>query len=342
MSVTRSISSEPAGAFAPRVLTGDRPTGRLHLGHLFGTLQNRVRLQEDGVEIFVLVADYQTITDRDSPASLPSDVEELIADYLAIGIDPARATIFAHSLVPELNQLMLPFLGLVTLPELLRNPTVKDEAAAAGMRALSGLMLTYPVHQAADILFCRATLVPVGADQLPHVEQTREIARRFNRRYAIDRPVFPEPEAIVGDAPALLGTDGRKMSKSRHNAITLAATADETARLLRGARTDSERHITYDPVARPEVSNLLLLIALCEHGDPEEIAAQIGRRGAAELKRRATEAVNETLAPVRRRRSALMSDRQHLRAILRDGSEAARAVAQRTLADVAAAMHTSY
>jgi tryptophanyl-tRNA synthetase len=342
MSDTRSIPAEPVSAFTPRVLTGDRPTGPLHLGHLFGTLQNRVRLQEAGVDMFVLVADYQTITDRDSPASLPSDVEELVADYLAIGIDPTRTTIFAHSLVPELNQLMLPFLGLVTLPELLRNPTVKDEAAAAGMRALSGLMLTYPVHQAADILFCRATLVPVGADQLPHVEQTREIARRFNRRYAAGRPVFPEPEALVGDAPTLLGTDGLKMSKSRNNAVTLAATSDETARLLRSAKTDSERQITYDPEARPEVSNLLLLTALCEHGDPEEIAAEIGEHGAAELKRRATEAVNEMLAPVRRRRAELISDRQYLRAILRDGSETARAVAQQTLADVAEAMHTSY
>jgi len=342
MSDTRSIHAEPVSAFTPRVLTGDRPTGRLHLGHLFGTLQNRVRLQEDGVEIFVLVADYQTITDRDSPASLPSDVEELVADYLAVGIDPARATIFAHSLVPELNQLMLPFLGLVTLPELLRNPTVKEEAAAAGMRALSGLMLTYPVHQAADILFCRATLVPVGADQLPHVEQTREIARRFNRRYGRDRPVFPEPEAMVGDAPTLLGTDGRKMSKSRHNAITLAATADETARLLRAAKTDSGRQITYDPETRPEVSNLLLLTALCEQADPRDIAAQIGGRGAAELKRRATEAVNEMLEPVRRRRDELISDRGYLREVLREGSEIARAVAQRTLADVAEAMHTSY
>ena len=342
MSDIRSIPAEPLTAFAPRVLTGDRPTGRLHLGHLFGTLQNRVRLQEDGVDMFVVVADYQTITDRDSPASLPSDVEELVADYLAVGIDPARATIFAHSLVPELNQLMLPFLGLVTLPELLRNPTVKDEAAAAAMRALNGLMLTYPVHQAADILFCRATLVPVGADQLPHVEQTREIARRFNRRYALDRPVFPEPEAIIGDAPALLGTDGRKMSKSRNNSVTLAATADETARLLRAARTDSERQITYDPDARPEVSNLLLLTALCEHADPRDIAAQIDGRGAAELKRRATDAVNELLAPVRRRRTELISERPYLRAVLRDGSDVARAVARQTLDDVAEAMHTSY
>ena len=168
-----------ARTFPTRVLTGDRPTGQLHLGHLFGTLLNRVELQNQGAELFVLVADYQTITDRDSPRSLPDDVEELVADYLAVGIDPAQATIFAHSLVPELNQLLVPFLSLVTLPELLRNPTVKDEAASVGMTALNGLMLTYPIHQATDILFCKATTVPVGADQLPHIEQTREIARRL-------------------------------------------------------------------------------------------------------------------------------------------------------------------
>ena len=328
--------------FTPRVLTGDRPTGQLHLGHLFGTLRNRVRLQDEGIDMFVVVADYQTITDRDSPASLPTDVEELVADYLAVGIDPARATIFAHSLVPELNQLMLPFLSLVTLPEMLRNPTVKDEAVTAGMTALTGLMLTYPVHQAADILFCRATLVPVGADQLPHVEQTREIARRFNRRYASERLVFPEPEAILGPAPTLLGTDGRKMSKSRHNAITLAADADETAQLLRAAKTDSKRQITYDPEHRPEVSNLLLLTALCERADPRDIAAEIAGRGASQLKRRAIDAVNETLAPIRRRRLELISDRRHLRDVLRAGSMTARAVAQQPLADVAEAMHTSY
>jgi tryptophanyl-tRNA synthetase len=332
----------PSRLFVPRVLTGDRPTGQLHLGHLFGTLQNRVRLQEEGVDLLVLVADYQTITDRDSPASLPEDVDELIADYVAVGIDPARATIFAHSLVPELNQLLLPFLSLVTLPELLRNPTVKDEAAASGMTALNGLMLTYPVHQAADILFCKATIVPVGGDQLPHVEQTREIARRFNRRYAPERPVFPEPEAMLSDAPVLLGIDGRKMSKSRNNAIALGATSDETARLLRRAKTDSDANITYEPYNRPEVSNLVLLTALCEELDPREVAEQIGSRGAAELKRRATEAVNERLRPIRALRAELMRDRGHLRAILRYGSTRARSIAQETLEQVAAAMHTNY
>jgi len=338
----KSTVDSRSQAFAPRVLTGDRPTGQLHLGHLFGTLLNRVRLQQQGVDLMVLIADYQTITDRDSPASLPEDVEELVADYLAVGIDPARATIFAHSRVPELNQLMLPFLSLVTLPELLRNPTVKEEASASGMTALNALMLTYPVHQAADILFCQATIVPVGADQLPHVEQTRTIARRFNRRYAPECPLFPEPEALLSDAPVLLGTDGRKMSKSRNNAIALAATSDETARLLRRAKTDSDPHITYDPENRPEVANLVLLTALCEELDPRQLADQIGSRGAAELKRRATEAVNERLRSLRDRRCDLMSDRGYLRTILREGSEAARSIAQRTLSQVAAVMHTNY
>jgi tryptophanyl-tRNA synthetase len=328
--------------FTRRVLTGDRPTGQLHLGHFFGTLQNRVRLQEQGVDLLVLVADYQTITDRDSPASLPEDVEELVADYLAVGIDPARATILAHSLVPELNQLLLPFLSLVTVPELLRNPTVKEEASTSGMTALNGLMLTYPVHQAADILFCQATIVPVGADQLPHVEQTRTIARRFNRRYAPDRPVFPEPEALLSDAPVLLGTDGRKMSKSRNNAISIAASADETARLLRQAKTDSDPHITYDPDARPEVANLVLLTALCEELDPRQVAEQVGSRGAAELKRRAAEAVNERLRPIRARRAELVRDRGYLREIVRQGSAVARGMAQNTLAQVSAAMHANY
>ena len=328
--------------FPTRALTGDRPTGQLHIGHLFGTLENRVRLQEDGVDVFVLIADYQTITDRDSPASLPRDVEELVADYLAVGIDPARATIFAHPLLPELNQLMLPFLSLVTLPELLRNPTVKEEAATAGMTSLNGLMLTYPVHQAADILFCRGTLVPVGADQLPHVEQARVIARRFNRRYAPERPVFPEPEPMLSHAPVLLGTDGRKMSKSRNNSIAIAASADETARLLGAAKTDPDPRITYDPKNRPEVSNLVLLTALCEGTDPAAVADEVASGGASALKRRAIEAVNERLRPIRVRRTDLASDRGYLRSIVHEGSTAARAIAQQTIVDVANAMHTSY
>ncbi|MCK7622379.1 tryptophan--tRNA ligase [Streptomyces sp. RS10V-4] len=325
-----------------RVLTGDRPTGRLHLGHYFGTLHNRVRLQDLGVEMFVLIADYQVLTDREVADDLTGHVEELVLDYLAIGVDPARSTIFAHSAVPALNQLMLPFLSLVSVAELRRNPTVKDENVHSRQSAVSGLMFTYPVHQAADILFCKADLVPVGQDQLPHLEVTRTIARRFNDRYGGGSAVFPQPDALLSRAPLLLGTDGTKMSKSRGNAIALAAGADETARLIKGARTDSERHIFYDPANRPEVSSLLLLAALCQQRTPQQVAADIGSGGAAALKRTVTEAVNEYLAPVRARRSAYARDRGHLRQILREGSERAGAVAEATLAEVRAAMHSRY
>jgi tryptophanyl-tRNA synthetase len=324
-----------------RVLTGDRPTGPLHLGHYFGTLHNRVRLQ-DLVELLVVVADYQTITDRDSPASLPGDVDALLADYLSVGIDERCATIFAHSQIEQLNQLLVPFLSLVSVADLERNPTVKDELAAAGLPSMSALMFTYPVHQAADILFCKATVVPVGKDQLPHVELTRSIARRFNRRYSPGDALFPEPAALLGDAPALLGTDGRKMSKSRGNAIAISATADETARLIAGAKTDSERRITYDPARRPEVSNLVLLAALCLDRDPHEIADDIGDAGSAALKRLVTEAVNERFREIRARRADLAANPGHLRDVLHDGNERARDIAEQTLTDVKRLMHTDY
>jgi tryptophanyl-tRNA synthetase len=335
----RQILTDP-GRF--RVLTGDRPTGRLHLGHYFGTLHNRVRLQGLGVELFVLVADYQVLTDRAVASNLVEHVEEMVLDYLAIGVDPARSTIFTHSAVPALNQLMLPFLSLVTVSELNRNPTVKDEIAHSQQSSVSGLMFTYPVHQAADILFCKANLVPVGQDQLPHLELTRTIARRFNDRYGRGGAVFPAPDALLSSAPLLLGTDGNKMSKSRNNAIALAADADETARLIKGARTDAHRHITYDPVSRPEVSSLLLLAALCQGRTPDQVADDIGEAGAAALKKVVTEAVNEYLAPIRARRTELAEDRGYLRKVLREGNDRARAVAEATLAEVRAAMNSEY
>ncbi|GAA2480155.1 tryptophan--tRNA ligase [Actinocorallia cavernae] len=334
------LIAEDPGKF--RILTGDRPTGRLHLGHYFGTLHNRVRLQNLGVELFVIIADYQVLTDRDVADDLQSYVDELVLDHLAIGVDPERSTIFTHSAVPALNQLMLPFLSLVSVAELNRNPTVKDEIAHSRQSAVSGLMFTYPVHQAADILFCKANLVPVGQDQLPHLEITRTIARRFNDRYGHGTPVFPRPEALLSEVPLLLGTDGTKMSKSRGNSVLLAADADETARLLKGAKTDSERHITYDPASRPEVSSLLLLAALCQGRTPEEIAADIGSAGAAALKKTVTEAVNEYLAPIRARRAEYARDRGELRRVLRAGNERANAVADATLAEVRAAMNSDY
>jgi tryptophanyl-tRNA synthetase len=341
----RSAQLESEIAAAPdrfHVLTGDRPTGPLHLGHYFGTLANRVRLQDAGVEVWLLVADYQVITNRDTVEGIPQAVLELLADYLAAGVDPARTKVFAHSAVPALNQLMLPFLGLVSIAELQRNPTVKAEAAAVGERALSGLLLTYPVHQAADILFCGANLVPVGRDQLPHLELTRTIARRFNQRYASDAPLFPEPEALLSAAPLLLGVDGQKMSKSRGNAVALRDDEDRTAVMLRRARTDGERTVTYEPDRRPEVANLLLLAALCTDQTPEHVAAEIGDGGASTLKRLVTEAVNERLRPLRRRRAELAADPGHLLDVLADGNAVANEVADATLRQVRQRMHMQY
>lgn len=330
----RELTAEP-GRF--RVMTGDRPTGPLHLGHYFGTLHNRVRLQDLGVEVFVLIPDYQALTDRDVVDRLAETMEGLLLDYLAIGVDPSRSTIFNHSAVPALNQLLLPFLSLVSVAELGRNPTVKDEIAHSRQAAVSGLMYTYPVHQAADILFCKGNLVPVGQDQLPHLELTRTIARRFGERYA---PVFPQPEALLSAAPLLLGTDGGKMSKSRGNAIALGATADETARLIKGAKTDADRNISYDPENRPAVSNLVLLAALCQGRDPYEVAEEIGDGGAAVLKRTVTEAVNTRLAPIRARRAEYARDMGYVRSVLREGNARANEIAERTLDEVREAMGT--
>lgn len=345
---TRSVELEEAIDQDPsrfRILTGDRPTGKLHLGHYFGTLKNRVELQNRGVETWVLVADYQVITDRDAVGPLRERVLGLVADYLAVGIDPKRSIIFNHSAVPALNQLLLPFLSLVTESELHRNPTVKSELDATNGRAMSGLLLTYPVHQAADILFCKANLVPVGQDQLPHLEQTRLITQRFDRRYGRadkEHPVFPRPDALLSKTPLLLGTDGNKMSKSRGNTIELDMTADETARVLKKAKTDPDRVITYDPENRPEVSNLLMMASLATGEDPHAIADRIGDGGGGTLKSVVTDALNEFLAPIRERREELAANEDYLLEVLHHGDEVANEQADRTLAEVRRAMDMVY
>ncbi len=327
-----------------RLLTGDRPTGRLHIGHYFGSLQNRVRLQDAGIETFLIVADYQVIYDRDGVGELKDNVYNMVADYLAAGISPAKTVIFTHSAVTALNQLMLPFLALVTDAELRRNPTVKDELASS-QRPMSGLMLTFPVHQAADILFCKANLVPVGKDQLPHIEQTRVIARRFDERYGrVDpqHPIFPEPESLLSRSGTILGLDGAKMSKSRGNTIELGMSADQTAKLIKRAVTDSDRMITYDPARRPEVSNLVNIAAMCLDREPAEIAAEVGNGGGGGLKKLVTEAVNEHFAHHRSRRAELLADPGSLREVLREGNARAIAVAEQTLAEVRQAMSMDY
>ena len=193
------------------------------------------------------------------------------------------------------------------------------------------------MHQAADILFCKGNLVPVGQDQMPHIEVTRTVARRFNERYG---PVFPVPEGLLSVAPVVAGTDGRKMSKSRGNAIALSAGPDETARLIRRAVTDTDRHIGYEPEARPQVANLVLLAALCQDRDPHAVAAEIGDGGGAALKKVVADSVNEFLRPMRARRAELIADRGYLRGVLAEGGARANAVADRTLEEVRAAMES--
>ncbi len=323
------------------MLTGDRPTGKLHLGHYFGSLKTRVSLMELGVPVFIVIADYQVLTDHELASEIAQNTKELALDYIAAGIEPAEnVAIFPHSYVPELNQLMLPFLTLVSSAELNRNPTVKEEIEAARIKSVNAGMLTYPVHQACDILFCKSNVVPVGKDQLPHLELTRTIARRFNEKFAPQSPIFPEPEALLSSTPHVAGLDGsQKMSKSRGNAIMLSATEDETAALIKKAKTDSIRMITYEPETRPEVASLLELASLCSNGSPEKIAEEIGDGGAAALKKRLTEAVNESLKPFRERRKALEADLGYIRSVLFSGVEKARNTAEATLFEVRRAMN---
>lgn len=320
------------------MLTGDRPTGRLHLGHYFGTIKERVRLQDLGVNTNIIIADYQVITDRDTTEHIRDNVYNMVIDYLACGIDPEKTMIFTHSAVPEENQLMLPFLSLVTEAEMERNPTVKAEQAASG-HALTGLLLTYPVHQACDILFCKGNIVPVGRDQLPHIEITSKIARRFNERYG---NVFPEVAGLLTSTPLLPGLDGRKMSKSYGNAISLSMTAEETAKLIKKSKTDSERNITFDPEGRPGVSALLTTAGICSGRDPKEIADEIGMGGAGQLKRYTTEVVNEYFAPIRERREKLAGDLDYVKDVLHDGNRRANEIAHQTLNEVREAMGMVY
>ena len=320
------------------MLTGDRPTGRLHLGHYFGTLKGRVELQDMGVKTSVLIADYQVITDRDTTEHIQDNVYNMVMDYLACGIDPEKTMIYTHSAVPAANQLMLPFLSLVSEAELQRNPTVKAEMEASG-HELTGLLLTYPVHQACDILFCKGNVVPVGKDQLPHIEATRLVARRFNERYG---KVFPEPEALLTEAIEIPGLDGRKMSKSYGNAISLSMTPEETAKRIKKSPTDSERTITFDKENRPGVSALLTTAALCTGRNEEEIAEEIGSAGSGALKAYVTQSVNDYLAPIRERRAALEGDLDYVKDVIHEGNRIANEIANETLDQVRQAMGMVY
>ncbi|MDR2760783.1 MAG: tryptophan--tRNA ligase [Rickettsiales bacterium] len=317
---------------AYRILTGDRPTGNLHLGHFFGSLQNRIKFQEAGIELFMLIADYQVLTDHDSCDKISQNTKEIIKDYVAAGFDFEKDNIFVfpHSQIPELNQLLAPFLTLVSMGELERNPTVKEEIQSAQIKSVNAGMMVYPAHQTADILSVNANVVPVGKDQLPHLELSRVIARRFNNKFCPNNPIFDEPNAILSETPKLLGLDGKqKMSKSRGNSLMLKATREEVAEAVKKAVTDSEKNITYDPENRPEISNLLFLCSLMSDEKPEKIAANIGNGGARALKDLLIETADAFLAPMRERRKNLTEE--HVIKILRKGVERAREEARKTL-----------
>ena len=221
---------------------------------------------------------------------------------------------------------------MVNPRELERNPTTKDELQHSELEQLTAALLTYPVHQAADILFCHGNIIPVGKDQLPHLELTRTIARRFNRRY---RSYFPRPIGLLSQAPAIMGLDGStKMSKSRNNSIALSATADEVVQAVKKAKTDSKRLITYEPEIRPEVANLLQIAALCSEETPQEIAQQIGEGGAGGLKNLLTERLNSYLEPIRQKRKMLEQNQDYIQQVLARGSMVARERAQKTLYEV--------
>ena len=321
----------------PVVFSGIQPTGVMTLGNYLGALKNWVKLQDD-YDCYYCIVDMHALTVRQDPVQFRKNILDAYALMLACGIDPEKTIIFTHSAVPALNQLMLPFLSLVTEAELLRNPTVKSEMDASG-HALTGLLLTYPVHQACDILFCKGNIVPVGKDQLPHIEQTRQVARRFNERYG---HVFPEPEGVLNDAVEIPGLDGRKMSKSYGNAISLSLTAEETAKLIKKSKTDADRMITYDKENRPGVSALLTTAALCTGRTEVDIAEEIGDGGSGTLKKYVTESVNEFLAPIRERRVQLAGDMDYIKDVLHEGNRRANEIAEQTLAEVQDAMGMVY
>jgi tryptophanyl-tRNA synthetase len=330
------------------ILTGDRPTGPLHLGHYVGSLQNRVRLQHE-YETYVLIADLQALTDHaDQPELIRRSVRDVALDYLAVGIDPVAAAIVVQSRLPELAELTMYLLNLVTLARLQRNPTVKEEMRQKGFEAdVPAGFLIYPVSQAADITGFGAHLVPVGDDQIPMIEQTVELVRRFNRAYpGPSGPVLIEPAPLVPAAGRLPGTDGQsKMGKSLGNAILLSDPTDTVAAKVRGMFTDPGHLRVEDPgtvEGNPVFSYL-------DAFDPDVAAVEelkrryrAGGLGDVALKRRLLEVLEAFLTPIRERRNALAADPAHVARVLEEGTERGRAVVRRTLGRVREAMGLDY
>ncbi len=322
-----------------RILTGDRPTGQLHLGHYVGSLQNRLRLQ-DSYECFFIIADLHTLTTRPEKEyirEVGENVRDLVLDYLSVGIDPERSVIFVQSGVAETFELNLIFGMLITVPRLERLPSLKDMARDANLEAIPFGLLGYPVLQAADILLPRATLVPVGKDNEAHVEVSREIARRFNRLYG---EVFPIPDSLIGDVPTLVGTDGQaKMSKSLNNAIFLADDAETVAARVMRMYTDPKR-VSADIPGTVE-GNPVFAYHDAFNADKDEVADlkdryRKGKVGDVEVKKKLIRALNEFLEPIRERRSRF--DRSKVEQLLAEGTQRARSEAQETMRLVREAM----
>lgn len=326
-----------------RILTGDRPTGKLHLGHYVGSLSNRVRLQDE-YECFFIIADLHTLTtkpEKENIEGLEQNVRDVVLDYLAAGIDPEKSTIYLQSAVPEVYQMNLFFEMLVTLPRVRRLPSIKDMAQAANLNedALPFGLLGYPILQAADILMPRAHLVPVGKDNEAHVEITREIARRFNHMYD---EVFPIPEVMVGNVPALVGTDGQsKMSKSLGNAIFLSDDEETVRQKVRGMYTDPNR-VRADIPGRVE-GNPVFIYHDAFNPDEEEVQDlknryREGNVGDVEVKDKLAAAINNFLDPMRERRAYYASREGLVEQVIYEGTLRARDEAQETVRAMREAM----
>ena len=331
------------------ILTGDRPTGKLHLGHYVGSLENRVKLQEDpNNEMFIMIADQQALTDNaKNPQKVLDSVTEVALDYLGIGLDPKKSTIFIQSQIPQLPELMMYYLNLVTLSRLERNPTVKSEIDQKefGQSIPSGF-LVYPVSQAADITAFKATHVPVGDDQKPMIEQAREIVRDFNRIYNTDTLVEPEAMLPEKGRGRLVGIDGKgKMSKSLNNGIYLSDSADEIEKKVMKMYTDPN-HIRIEDPGQVEGNVVFTYLDIFD-SDKEKVAElkehyQRGGLGDMTIKRYLNEILQDYLAPIRQRREEFAKDPEFVMNMLKEGSERAERVAAGTLAEVKAAMGINY
>ena len=326
-----------------RILTGDRPTGRMHLGNYIGSMKNRVRLQDE-YECYFLIADLHMLTTRPEKAhieALRENIREMVLDYLAVGIDPSRSTVYLQSAVHAVYEMNLFFEMLVTLPRVARLPSIKDMARAANMddEAIPFGLVGYPVLQAADILMPRAHLVPVGKDNEAHVEVTREIARRFNHYYG---EVFPVPDAMIGEVPTLVGTDGQaKMGKSLENAIYLSDDAGTVEKRVRGMYTDPRR-VRADIPGTVEGNPVFIYHDAFNPNreEVEDLKARYreGKVGDVEVKGKLARALNAFLDPVRDRRQRFAEDRGYVEEVLYEGTLRVQRVADETLRTMKAAM----